>query len=146
PLVKGYSCFSSIAKESTVTPIFESLELSANVNFTASTVVSEYNEEMVNVKVDGSDPKMTDDTAAVKFGHAFVHGISVALDDVAELVKVGSRCVPSVPDDVMVALFAHEKGDGLDYYFAAGEEAAVNPPPPAGFRLSFKFLPFYSLF
>ncbi|GJZ78974.1 ycf3-interacting protein 1, chloroplastic [Tanacetum coccineum] len=127
PILRGTRVSPPIAKESTVTPIYESLELYANVNFTASTVASEHNEEMVNTKVDGSDPKMTDDTAAVKSGHAFVQGISVALDDVAELVEVGSGRVPSGPDDVVVALSAHEKGDGLDSSSAAGEEAVVNP-------------------
>ncbi|GJU01332.1 hypothetical protein Tco_1111670 [Tanacetum coccineum] len=123
--------------ESTVTPIFESLELSANVNFTASTVAFEHNEEMVNAEVDGSDPKMTDDTTAVKSGHAFVHGISVALDDFAELVEVGLRRVPSVLDDVMVALSAYEKGDGLDSFSAAGEEAIVTPPLAGASSASF---------
>ncbi|GJR00077.1 hypothetical protein Tco_0523061 [Tanacetum coccineum] len=82
---------------------------------------------MVNAKVDGSDPNMTDDTAAVKFGCAFVQGISVALDGVMELVEVGSGRVPFSPDDVLVALSAHDKGDGLDSSSAAGEEAVVNP-------------------
>ncbi|GJZ63896.1 hypothetical protein Tco_0620317 [Tanacetum coccineum] len=116
-----------IAKESIMTPVSKSLELSGNVNFTALAVASEHNEEVVNVEVDGSDPKMTDDTAVVKSGHAFVQGISVALDDVAELVAVGSECVLSGPNDVVVALSVYEKGDGLDSSFAAGEEAVVNP-------------------
>ncbi|GJW43737.1 retrovirus-related pol polyprotein from transposon TNT 1-94 [Tanacetum coccineum] len=47
---------------------------------------------------------------------------------VTELVEVGSRRVPSNPGDVVVALSAHEKGDGLDSSSAAGKEAAVNPP------------------
>ncbi|GKA17097.1 hypothetical protein Tco_0696934, partial [Tanacetum coccineum] len=102
-------------------------ELSTNVNFTASTIAYEYNEEMVNSKVDGSDPKMTDDTAAIKFGHAFMQGISVALYDVVELVEVGSGRVSSGPNDVVVALSAHEKGDGLDPSSAVDEEAAANP-------------------
>ncbi|GKF87786.1 hypothetical protein Tco_0258663, partial [Tanacetum coccineum] len=71
---------------------------------------------------------MTDDTAAVKSGHAFMQGIYVALDDVTELVEVGSRRVTSSPGDVVVALSAHEKGDGLDSSSGAGEEAVVNPP------------------
>nr|GEX98596.1 hypothetical protein [Tanacetum cinerariifolium] len=58
----------------TVTPASKSLELSTNVNFTTSAVASEHNEEMVNAEVDGSDPKMTDDTTIVKSGHAFVQG------------------------------------------------------------------------
>ncbi|GKB80984.1 hypothetical protein Tco_0947879, partial [Tanacetum coccineum] len=49
-------------------------------------------------------------------------GIYVALDDVTELVEVGSRHVPSGLDDVVVSLSAHEKGDGLDSSCAAGEE------------------------
>ncbi|GKE20012.1 hypothetical protein Tco_1431524, partial [Tanacetum coccineum] len=47
------ACVSPPTKESTVTPASKSLELSANVNFTASVVSPEHNEEMVNVKVDG---------------------------------------------------------------------------------------------
>ncbi|GKF52331.1 hypothetical protein Tco_0148798, partial [Tanacetum coccineum] len=86
PILRGTRVSPPIAKESTVTPVSESLELSANVNFTAS-VASEHNKAM---------------------------GISVALDDVTELVEVGSGRVPSGPDDVMVTLSAHEKGDGLD--------------------------------
>ncbi|GJS47331.1 hypothetical protein Tco_0597452 [Tanacetum coccineum] len=127
PIPRGTRVSPPIAKESTVTPVSESLELSANVNFTASAVASEHNEEMVNAEVDGSDPKMTDDTAAVKSGHAFMQGIFVALNDVTELVEVGSGCVSSGPDDFVVALSSHEKGDGLDSSFAAGEEAVVNP-------------------
>ncbi|GJY85420.1 hypothetical protein Tco_0499446 [Tanacetum coccineum] len=114
-------------KESIVTPAFKYLEWYANVNFTASVVAPEHNEEMLNAKVDGSGPKMTDDTAAVKSGHAFVQGISVALDDVMELVEVGSGRVSSCPNDVVVALFDSEKGDGLGPSSVAGEEAVANP-------------------
>ncbi|GJU95093.1 hypothetical protein Tco_1319849 [Tanacetum coccineum] len=57
------SCISPpVTKDSTVTPASKSLELSANVDLTASIVASEHNEEMVTVEVDGSDPKMIDDT------------------------------------------------------------------------------------
>ncbi|GKG10827.1 hypothetical protein Tco_0342227, partial [Tanacetum coccineum] len=31
------------------------------------------------------------------------------------------------PDDVVVSLSAHDKGDGLDSSSAAGKEAVVNP-------------------
>ncbi|GJV89387.1 hypothetical protein Tco_1533325 [Tanacetum coccineum] len=140
PIPRGTRVSPSIAKESTMTPIFESLELSTNVNFIASVVAFDHNEEMANAEVDGSNLKMTDDTAAIKSGHAFVQGISVALDDVTELVEVGSGRVPSGPNDVVVALSDHEKGDGLDSSSVAGEEVAVNP---SGFRLSFTFLPFF---
>ncbi|GJU81592.1 hypothetical protein Tco_1283957 [Tanacetum coccineum] len=110
PLPRGTRVSPPIAKESTVTPVYESLELYANVNFTASTVASEHNKEIVNVE-----------------------GISVSLVDVAELVEVGSGRVPSGLDDVVVALSAHEKGDGLDSSSAAGEETGVNP---SEFRLN----------
>nr|GEU69566.1 hypothetical protein [Tanacetum cinerariifolium] len=139
PVPRGTRISSFIAKESTVTLVSESLELFANVNFTASSVASEHNEKMVNVEVDGSNPKMSDDTTAS--GHAFVQGISFALDDVTELVEVGSGRVPSGPDDVVVALSAHEKCDGLDSSFDVVEEAAVNP---SGFRIS--FFSFFLLF
>nr|GEZ97851.1 hypothetical protein [Tanacetum cinerariifolium] len=49
------------------------------------------------------------------------------IDDVTELVEVGSGGIPFGPNDVMVALSAHEKGDGLDSSSAAGKEAVVNP-------------------
>nr|GEY81978.1 hypothetical protein [Tanacetum cinerariifolium] len=42
---------------------------------------------LAEFKVDGWNPKMTDDTATVKSGHAFVQGISVALNNAAELVE-----------------------------------------------------------
>ncbi|GJU20159.1 hypothetical protein Tco_1153501, partial [Tanacetum coccineum] len=72
-------------KETTVTPASKSLELSANIDLTASAVASEHNEEMVNAEVDGLDPKMIDGTVAAKSGHAFVQGISVTLEDAMEL-------------------------------------------------------------
>ncbi|GJW54731.1 hypothetical protein Tco_0098816 [Tanacetum coccineum] len=97
-----YSCFSSYCKGIDCDTCFESLELSGNVNFTASTFASEHNEEM---------------------------GISVALDDVAELVEVGSRRVPSGLDDVVVALYAHEKCDGLDSSCVVGEENGARGMP-----------------
>ncbi|GJU29885.1 hypothetical protein Tco_1173474 [Tanacetum coccineum] len=70
---------------------------------------------------------MTDDTATVKFGHAFMQGIYVALDDDVELVEVGLGCVSSGPNDVVVSLSNHEKGDGLDSSSATDEEATANP-------------------
>nr|GEX98790.1 hypothetical protein [Tanacetum cinerariifolium] len=56
-----------IAKESTVTPVSESLELSANVNFTASAVASEHNEEMVNTE--GRVPSGLDDVVVTLSAH-----------------------------------------------------------------------------
>ncbi|GKB98548.1 hypothetical protein Tco_0984685 [Tanacetum coccineum] len=116
-----------IIKESTVTPTSKSLELSTNVDLTPSVVASEHNDEMVNAEVDGSDPKMTDDIAAAKSGHAFVQGIYVPLEDAVELVVIGSGCAPSGPNDVVVALSVGEKGDGLVPSSAADEDAATNP-------------------
>ncbi|GJZ55016.1 hypothetical protein Tco_0610209 [Tanacetum coccineum] len=102
------------------------LELSTTFNFTAFDVALENNKEMVNAEVDGSDLKMTDDTAAFKSRHAFVQGISVALNDVVEVLEVVSGRVSFDPNDVVVAFSAHEKGDGLDPTSAV-EEAAANP-------------------
>ncbi|GJT91782.1 hypothetical protein Tco_1080627 [Tanacetum coccineum] len=112
--------------ESTVTPASKSLELFTNVDLTASIVASEHNEEMVNAKVDRPDPKMTDDTVAAKSRHAFVQGISVALEDAVELVEVGSGRASYGPNDVVVTLSVGEKGDGFVPSSAAGEEAATN--------------------
>ncbi|GJR43155.1 hypothetical protein Tco_1311258 [Tanacetum coccineum] len=89
-----------VAKESTVTPASKSLEISTNVDLTAFVVAFEHNEGM---------------------------GMSVVLDDVAELTGVGSGHVSSGPNDVVVALSASEKGDGLTPSTVAGEEDAVNP-------------------
>ncbi|GJS93212.1 hypothetical protein Tco_0800180 [Tanacetum coccineum] len=128
-------------KESTVTPASKSLELSANVDLTASVVSSEHNEEMVNAEVDRSDPKMTDNIVAVKSRHAFVYGISVSLEDVVDLEEVGSGRASSIPNDVVIDLFIGEKGNGLVPFSTPGEEAAANS---LGLRLSFSFLPFFS--
>ncbi|GKG52930.1 hypothetical protein Tco_0550042, partial [Tanacetum coccineum] len=54
-------------------------------------------------------------------------GMSIILDDDVELAGVGSRHVSSSPNDVVVALSAGEKGDGLTPSFVSNEEAAVNP-------------------
>ncbi|GJX18925.1 hypothetical protein Tco_0221602, partial [Tanacetum coccineum] len=94
-----------IVKESTVTPAFESFELSANVVPALSVVALEQNEEW---------------------------GISHVLDDVAEVTVVGSGRVSSDLTDVVVALFAGEKGDGSLPSSATDEEAIANR---YGFRL-----------
>ncbi|GJT35352.1 hypothetical protein Tco_0925771 [Tanacetum coccineum] len=116
-----------IVKESTATPVSKSLELSVNVVPTSFAVASKQNEEQVNCVVDGSDLEMADGDAPSKSGSVFVQGVSRTLDDVMELVEVGSGRVPSGPDDVVVALSAHEKGDSLDSSSVVVEEAAVNP-------------------
>nr|GEZ04013.1 hypothetical protein [Tanacetum cinerariifolium] len=95
-------------KESTVTPVSKSLELSANVSFTASALAPEHNEEM---------------------------GISVDLDDVVEMVEAGSGRVSSGPNDVVVALSAGEKGDGLDPSSATGEGRVVRQRTLIALRL-----------
>ncbi|GKE15983.1 hypothetical protein Tco_1423560, partial [Tanacetum coccineum] len=101
-----------IAKESTVTPVFKSLELSANVIPASSTVALEQNEEQASAAVDGSDLEMTDGAAHSKSGGVFVQGTSHVLDDVTEVTVVGSEHVSSGLTDVVVALSAGEKGDG----------------------------------
>ncbi|GJT28289.1 hypothetical protein Tco_0908564 [Tanacetum coccineum] len=86
-------------KELTVTPASKSLELSANVDLTAFVDAFEHNKEM---------------------------GIFVSLEDVVELVEVGSKRATSSPNDVMVTLSVGEKGDRLVPFSTAGEEAAAN--------------------
>ncbi|GKE35300.1 hypothetical protein Tco_1454622, partial [Tanacetum coccineum] len=89
-----------ISKESTVTPVSESLELHANVIPISSAVASEENREW---------------------------GISHVLDDVTEMNVVGSKRVFSSRTDVVVALSIGEKGDGSLLSYITGEEAAANP-------------------
>ncbi|GKB01475.1 hypothetical protein Tco_0829519 [Tanacetum coccineum] len=101
-----------IAKESIMTPISKSLELSANVVPASSSVALEQNEEQVSDAVDGSDFEMTDGAAHSKSGGVFVKGTSHVLDDVVEVTVVGSERVSSGLTDVVMALFAGEKGDG----------------------------------
>nr|GEU66635.1 hypothetical protein [Tanacetum cinerariifolium] len=89
-----------ITKESIVTPASKSLELSTYADLTHSVVASKHDDEMVNAKVDGM---------------------------LWELVVLGSGCASSCPNDVVVALSAGEKGDGLVPSFDAGEDVAANP-------------------
>ncbi|GJY26578.1 hypothetical protein Tco_0401304 [Tanacetum coccineum] len=67
---------------------------------------------------------------------------SHVFDDVAKVTMVGSGCVSSSLSDVVVSLFAGEKGDGSLPSSAADEEATANL---LGFRLSFSF-PFFLFF
>nr|GFA29997.1 hypothetical protein [Tanacetum cinerariifolium] len=85
-----------ITKELTMTPASKSLELSTNVDPTASVVASEHNKKMVSAEVDGPDPKITDDTITAKYIHAFMQGMSVVLDDAVKLASVGSGMFPPV--------------------------------------------------
>nr|GEX08605.1 hypothetical protein [Tanacetum cinerariifolium] len=73
-----------IAKDSTMTPAFESLKLPANVVLASSAVASEQNEEWVNAMVVRPNPEMTD----------------------------GSERISFEPTNVVVALSVGEKGDG----------------------------------
>ncbi|GJW16603.1 hypothetical protein Tco_0024039 [Tanacetum coccineum] len=117
-----------ITKESTVTPVPKSLELSANVTHVSSVVASEQNEEQVNVVVDRSDLEMADGAAPCKSGGIFVQRVSHVLDDVVEVTAVESECISSVPTDVVVALSVGGKGDGSIPSFTV-EEVVV---PPSG--------------
>ncbi|GKA12872.1 hypothetical protein Tco_0692418 [Tanacetum coccineum] len=89
-----------IAKESTVTPAFESFKLSANVVPAPFTIALEQNEEW---------------------------GTSYVLDDFAEVTAVGSGRVSSSLTDVVVALSTSEKGNGSLPSSTANEEATANP-------------------
>ncbi|GKB78537.1 hypothetical protein Tco_0945432 [Tanacetum coccineum] len=116
-----------IAKESIVTPASKSLELSTNVAPSSSIVALEQNEKWVNAMVDGPDAEVNDGVAHSKSGSVFVQGTSHVLDDATEVTVVGSERVSSGLTDVVVALFAGEKGDGCLPSFAVDEEAAANP-------------------
>ncbi|GKB95988.1 hypothetical protein Tco_0982125 [Tanacetum coccineum] len=97
----------SIAKDSTVTPAFRSLELSSNVVPAPSAFASEQNEEWVNAMVDGLNAEMTDGAAHSKSG--------------------GSERVSFGLIDVVVTLSASEKGDGFLPFSTVDEEATTNP-------------------
>ncbi|GJW41656.1 hypothetical protein Tco_0067501 [Tanacetum coccineum] len=107
-----------IAKESTVTPSSESLELPTNVLLASSTVASEQNEEWVNAMVDGPDPEITNGVVNAKSGSVFVQGTSCVLDDTFEVTKVGSERVSSDLSDVVVAPSAGKKGRFLVFVAA----------------------------
>nr|GEY55980.1 hypothetical protein [Tanacetum cinerariifolium] len=101
-----------IEKESTMTPVSKSLELSANVVLASSVVALEQNEEHVTAAVDRLDLKMTDGAAHSKSGGVVMQGTSHVLDDVDEVTVVGLEHVSFGLTDVVVALSAGEKGDG----------------------------------
>ncbi|GKE09093.1 hypothetical protein Tco_1412644 [Tanacetum coccineum] len=126
PILRDTRVSPLIVKESTVTPVSKSLELSANVAPVSSAVVSEQNEGQVSTAVDGSDLEMTDGAAHSKFGGVFVQGTSHVLDDVAEVTVVGSERVSSSLTDVVLALSAGEKGDGFSP--SSTIEEVVVPP------------------
>ncbi|GJY48277.1 hypothetical protein Tco_0438233 [Tanacetum coccineum] len=116
-----------IAKVSTVTPAFESLELSGNIVPAPSAVAFEKNEEWLNAMVDGPDVEMTDGATHSKSGGVFVQGTSHVLDDVTKVSVEGSGRVSSGLTDVVIALFAGEKGDDSFPYSIANKEAIANP-------------------
>ncbi|GKA41558.1 hypothetical protein Tco_0734218 [Tanacetum coccineum] len=120
-------------------PVMQCTTLPSHSGFSQKKLVS-FVTEIHTLSIDISLRDCLDDGVAASFQRSRIHKphahtqafkvnrISVAFDDVTELVKVGSGRVPSGHDDVVVALFAHEKGDGLDSSSGAGEEAVVNPP------------------
>ncbi|GJW60598.1 hypothetical protein Tco_0109933 [Tanacetum coccineum] len=116
-----------IAKESTVTPTFESLELPTNVVPSSSVVASEQNEEWVNDMVDGPNPKITDGAANAKSKSVFMQGTSCAFDDTIGVTEVGSERASFSPSEIVVALSAGKKGDGSLPSSTADEEAVANP-------------------
>ncbi|GKA59218.1 hypothetical protein Tco_0758531 [Tanacetum coccineum] len=115
-----------IAKESTMTHVSKSLELSINVVPASSIVTSEQNEEQVYAAIDGSDLKMAGSDVPSKSEGVFVQGVSRIMDDVVEVAAVESERVSSGPTDVVVALSTDGKGDVLIPSSVAGEEAVIN--------------------
>ncbi|GKC74699.1 hypothetical protein Tco_1120582 [Tanacetum coccineum] len=128
PIPRDICVSPPIAKESTVTPVPKSLELSANVAHVSFVVASEQNEEQVNDVVDWSDLEMADGGAPSKSGGVFVQGVSHVLDDVVEAMSVESERISSVPTDVVVSLSVGGKGDG-SVPSSTVEEVVV---PPSG--------------
>ncbi|GKB69326.1 hypothetical protein Tco_0930738, partial [Tanacetum coccineum] len=126
PIPKDTYVSPPIAKESTVTPVSKSLELSANVVPASFVIALKQNEEKVSAAVDGSDLEMTDGAAHSKSGGVFVQGTSHVLDDVAEVTVVGLERVSSSLTNVVVALSAGEKGDGSA--LSSTVEEVVVPP------------------
>nr|GEW23461.1 hypothetical protein [Tanacetum cinerariifolium] len=98
PTLRDACIYSLMTKESTVTTASKSLGLSTNADLTPYIVSSEHNEEM---------------------------DIFVALEDVVDLVVVGSGCASSGPNDVAISLSAGEKVDGLVPSSTAGERRVV---------------------
>nr|GEY94678.1 hypothetical protein [Tanacetum cinerariifolium] len=113
PIPKDTRVSPPIEKESTMTPVSKSLELSANVVLASSVVALDQNEEQVTAVVDRLDLKMTDGAAHSKSGGVVMQGTSHVLDDVDEVTVVGSERVSSGLTDVVVALSGGEKGDGF---------------------------------
>nr|GEX15902.1 hypothetical protein [Tanacetum cinerariifolium] len=100
-----------IAKDSTMTSISKSIELSANVIRASYSFALEQNEEQVSAAVDGSDLEMIDGATHSMAGCVFVQGTSHVLNDDAEVTVVGSERVSSGLTDVVVA-HSRDKGDG----------------------------------
>ncbi|GJT34115.1 hypothetical protein Tco_0924534 [Tanacetum coccineum] len=123
-----------ITKDSTMIPVSKSLELSANVVPASLAVSLEQNEEQVSAVVDGSDLKITDGAARSKSEGVFVQGTFYVLDDVAEVTVVGSKRVSFGLTDVVVALYAGDKGDGSALSSTVKE--VVVPPSKFGFAPS----------
>nr|GEZ69795.1 hypothetical protein [Tanacetum cinerariifolium] len=108
PIPKDTRVSPPITKESTVTLVSKSLELSVNV-VPASFVIAL---EHVSAAIDGSNLEMTDGATHSMSRCVFMRGTSHVLNDVAEVTVVGSERVSSGLSDVVVALSAGEKGDG----------------------------------
>nr|GEX31209.1 hypothetical protein [Tanacetum cinerariifolium] len=73
PALKDTYVSLPLVKESTMTPVFESLKVPSNVIPASSTAALEPNKEWVNAMVDGPDHEMTDGVVNVKPGSMFMH-------------------------------------------------------------------------
>nr|GEW83402.1 copia protein [Tanacetum cinerariifolium] len=101
-----------IAKESTVTPAFESLELSANVVPTPSIVSLVQNKDWVNAMVNGLDAEITDDAAHSKSGER----VSSSLTHVVVALSAGVKGDGSLP----FLLLMKREADLLKYMLGPG--------------------------
>nr|GEV31511.1 hypothetical protein [Tanacetum cinerariifolium] len=92
--------------DSTMTHVCSSLELLSNTIPSYSATLLKPNEEWVNAMVDGSDHGMTGDAGNGISRSVFVQDASHVVDGNAEFTLVGSECVSSSLNDVVVSLSA----------------------------------------
>nr|GEX71892.1 hypothetical protein [Tanacetum cinerariifolium] len=111
-----------LIKESTVTPVCSSLEFLSYTIPYSFVAFLEPNKGWVNAMVDGSDHEITGDAGNGNSGSVF----NVVYDDV-KFALVGLKRVSFGPNDVVVALYAGDKGDGFLPSFVADEEAPATP-------------------
>nr|GEW48497.1 hypothetical protein [Tanacetum cinerariifolium] len=111
-----------LTKESTVTLVCSSLEFLSYTIPYSFVAFLEPNKGWVNAMVNGPDHEITGDAGNGNSGSVF-H----VIDDDVEFALVGLKRVSFGPNDVVVALYTGDKGDGFLPSFVADEEAPATP-------------------